>query len=281
MNRFARIGRIAGYIIAALLLFTLLTVLFIPAASLLDTINRGIASQGLSLVARDLGKAFPLGITGTGWTLSSARGELLKLDSASLRLQLLPLLRGRLSLGVMATVGAGRLEATVSSAANGSLSLEMHGIRLEQIPFFATVADTRAAGIVSAQVQISGMRSNGSGFVKLDARGVDLAGIKLGEMPLPDAAYQSVQGMIRLTAGTASIESFTLQGDGLYVRLKGDIRPGTALAAAPLEMTLELMPKPEFLEKQKFIFLLLAKYLDTPGHYQLPIRGTLGKPLME
>lgn len=38
------------------------------------------------------------------------------------------------------------------------------------------------------------------------------------------------------------------------------------------------MPRPEFLEKQKYIFLLLLKYQTSPGHYQLPVRGTLGKP---
>jgi type II secretion system protein N len=87
--------------------------------------------------------------------------------------------------------------------------------------------------------------------------------------------------MIALNGGDATIESFTLQGDGLYVRLKGNIRPGPSLAAAPLEITMELMPKPDFLEKQKFVFLLLAKYLDTPGHYRIPVRGSLGKPVME
>jgi type II secretion system protein N len=157
----------------------------------------------------------------------------------------------------------------------------MTGVRLEQIPFFTTVADTRAAGIVNCQAELRGLQKSAAGSIKLDARGVDLAGIKLGDAPLPDASYQTVQGMIALNGGDATIESFTLQGDGLYVRLKGNIRPGPSLAAAPLEITMELMPKPDFLEKQKFVFLLLAKYLDTPGHYRIPVRGSLGKPVME
>jgi hypothetical protein len=41
------------------------------------------------------------------------------------------------------------------------------------------------------------------------------------------------------------------------------------------------MPKPEFLEGQKFVFLLLTKYLTTPGHYQIPVRGTLAKPVIQ
>jgi type II secretion system protein N len=276
-----RAARTIAWTLAGLLLFTGLTVLFTPAQTILDTLNRGLAGQGLLLSAKEFGKAFPLGISGSGWALSSPKGQLLVLDHASLRLQLLPLLRGRVSFAVNAAVGAGRMHAIASTAANGSLSLEMTGMRLEQIPFFTTVADTRAAGIVNCQAELRGLQKSATGSIKLDARGVDLAGIKLGEAPLPDAAYQSVQGMVAVQGGGATIESFTLQGESLYVRLKGNIRPGPALPAAPLELTMELMPKPDFLEKQKFVFLLLAKYLDTPGHYKIPVRGSLGKPVME
>jgi len=35
------------------------------------------------------------------------------------------------------------------------------------------------------------------------------------------------------------------------------------------------------MEKQKYVFLLLAKYLISPGAYQIPIRGTLAKPAFQ
>jgi hypothetical protein len=38
------------------------------------------------------------------------------------------------------------------------------------------------------------------------------------------------------------------------------------------------MPKPEFIDKQKLVFLLLAKFMASPGVYRVPIRGTLLKP---
>jgi hypothetical protein len=41
---------------------------------------------------------------------------------------------------------------------------------------------------------------------------------------------------------------------------------------------LEIMPKPDFLEKQKLVFLLLAKFTASPGVYRVPIKGTLLKP---
>jgi hypothetical protein len=39
-----------------------------------------------------------------------------------------------------------------------------------------------------------------------------------------------------------------------------------------------MMPKPAFLERQKFIFLLLMRYQSSPGAYSIPIRGTLAHP---
>jgi hypothetical protein len=38
------------------------------------------------------------------------------------------------------------------------------------------------------------------------------------------------------------------------------------------------MPKPDFLEKQKLVFMLLAKFMTAPGVYSVPIRGTFLKP---
>ena len=100
----------------------------------------------------------------------------------------------------------------------------------------------------------------------------------MGAFSLPDADNLSSKGMIRITAGKARLESLTLQGEGVYMRLSGDLPLGMNADAAPLDLLLEIMPKPEFLEKQKLVFLLLAKFMASPGVYRVPIRGTLLKP---
>jgi hypothetical protein len=41
-----------------------------------------------------------------------------------------------------------------------------------------------------------------------------------------------------------------------------------------------MMPKPAFLERQKFVFLLLTKYQSSPGAYSVPIHGTLAHPAL-
>jgi type II secretion system protein N len=266
---------------AALLLFLLFTLLLIPDRLLLDSANNLLAREGLSLTAASFSKKLPLGIKGKGWELSSQNGQLLKLDNATLSIQLLPLVAGQVRISLDAALGGGKIAGRFSLLKAPFCKLSIKGIQLEHIPFFSTVANTRAAGILNAEIDLTGSGQKAEGYLKLDAQGVDLKGIKLGEMPLPDATYKTVQGMMRVSKGMSRLESLTLQGDGLYARLKGNIPQANPLSASQLDLTLELMPKPELLEKQKFIFLLLTKYLDTPGHYQIPIRGTLGKPLME
>jgi type II secretion system protein N len=97
-------------------------------------------------------------------------------------------------------------------------------------------------------------------------------------MPLPDASYSSIRGMFRVAAGKGTLESLTFRGEGIYSRLSGTLPVSGPLANAPLDLTLELMPKPDFLERQKFVFLLLAKYQASPGSYRIPVKGVLLKP---
>jgi type II secretion system protein N len=275
---FARAAGILAMTGAGLLLFLFLTLLFIPGDALLTAINRGIAQHGLKLDAASFGKALPIGISAKGISLSSDSGELVKIDRGRLTLEIMPLLLGRVSLAIKADIGPGTVVATLSLLRNPSTSIDIKNVRLEDIPFFKTAAGMKAAGVLSAKAETAGKLANAKGFLQLQVQGVDLSGIKIGEMPLPDASYRTVQGMIRITEGKGSIESFTLQGDDLYVRLKGALPLMDPLPATPLNLSLELMPKAALLERQKLVFLLLVKFQDTPGHYQIPVKGTLGKP---
>lgn len=278
---FGRICRILGGMATGTVLFVILTVFFIPGETMLRAANRGLAQYGLKLGAATFGKALPLGISGKGFILSSESGELLKLDKGRLMLEIMPLLSGRVSVAITADIGAGTLTSRLSLLRAPSAGIEIKNVRLEDIPFFQTAAGMKAAGILSGKAETTGRLASSKGYLQLEVKGVDLSGIKLGEMPLPDASYRALQGMVRIKEGKGVIESFTLEGDELYARLKGALPLADPLAATPLDLSLELMPKPALLEKQKLVFLLLLKYQDTPGHYLLPVKGTLGKPQVQ
>lgn len=269
-----------GLILGGLLLFLFLTILFVPASTLLSAANNGLSDYGLRVEALEFGKALPLGIKGEGVVLSSDSGALLRLRRGRMTLDILPLLAGRLNVSISADIGSGTLVSSLSLLRSPSTAVAVNNVRLEDIPFFQTVAGMKATGLLSGRVAVKGTLAKAKGEVRIEIQGAELAGIKLGEMPLPDASYRTVQGMVRIEGGKGTIESFTLQGDDVYMRLKGGLPLADPIQATPLDLSLEIMPKPELLEKQKLIFLLLLKFQDTPGHYLIPVKGTLGKPLV-
>ncbi|AJE02116.1 type II secretion system protein GspN [Geobacter pickeringii] len=270
----------AGGVVAATALTLFFTYLLIPSRELEGVVTRLLAREGYTFRAARFGKAFPFGVSAGGVTIAGARGDLLRLDRATARLSLLSLLAGRVTVPFAAEIGAGRIRGEVSPR-SGASRVTITGVRLQDVPFFRSVADADAKGLLTAEITVRGSGPAAAGSLKLEVKGADLRGVKIGETPLPDAGYDTVRGMIRLGGGRAAIDSFTLQGSELYVRLKGEFPLTTPVGAAPLNLTLELMPKPGLLDRQKLVFALLTKYLVTPGHYQMPIRGVLAKPLLQ
>ncbi len=272
---------ISAGIVGALLLFTILTILFIPTREILAVITSGLERQGYTMRAGHFGKAFPIGVQARNLEISDPRGGLIRLDKVSFRVSLPPLCLGRVVINYRGEIGKGTIEGDFSPQKRRSFSLRMADVALGDIPFFRTVTEAEVKGALNASAIIQGKEGNYRGELRLWVKGAVLRGIKLSGMPLPDASYETIQGICRVNGGKVSLESFTLQGKGLYVRLKGDMPVASPPGSAPLNMTFELMPKPEFLEGQKFIFILLSKYLSSPGHYQIPIRGTLAKPAIQ
>jgi len=265
---------------ASLLLFVIFVIILIPTAEIEKVVAGAIERAGYTYRAAEFGKALPIGIKARNLEIAAERGLLLRADSAVVRLRLLPLFAGKVSFSYRAGIGKGEIRGDFSPFSGGAAHAEISHLRLEDIPFF-TPTGARIKGDLQAQGRFSGKGNSANGEAQLEAKNVELAEVKIGGMPLPDASYDNVRGALKVSMGKAVLESFTLQGEGLYVRLKGDFPVIAPLGAAPLNLTLELMPKPDFLEKQKFVFLLLAKYLTSPGAYQIPIRGTLAKPAIQ
>ncbi len=272
-----RLLSIAVVSIAAAALFVVLTLLFIPDQVLRDVVTRGLESAGFTFTATRFVKTLPLGIRAEGVTIGTERGPVLKVDRATVRLSILPLLVGRMNVTGTLRIGTGEVRGNFA-VRGGKSTIVAHGIKLEDLPFFATVTGTQVKGIANVRGTFAGTSTRATGALQVEITNADLRGAKIGETPLPDAGFDTARGALKVGGGKITLESVTLQGEGIYVRLKGDLPVTAPLSAAPLNLTLELMPKPEFLEKQKFIFLLLAKYQSSPGHYEIPIRGILGKP---
>ncbi len=272
-----RLLRGAGLIGAGVCLFVVFSYIFVPTGRINAAINQVLAAQGLSLSPGARKTILP-GLKWDNPQLSSDQGALIRFDRLKVQLRLLPLLAGRVLLGAQAAIGAGNLDLKYGLTGTEVLQLHASGIGLADIPFFKSVLSARAGGILWSEGAVKRGPKGLNGELKLEIKQLELSGVKLGAFPLPDVSNLSSQGMVRVTDGRARLESFTLQGDGVYMRLSGEIPTGPNAVNMPLDLTLEIMPKADFMEKQKLVFLLLAKFTVSPGVYRLPIKGTLLNP---
>ena len=278
MNR-RTLLRAAGLLLAAGILFSGLVYLFFPTGRVDSAIERLLEPQGLKL-SPAVHKTLLPGLAWDNLQLSSAQGTLLSCNRLQVRPLLLQLLTGRAVISGSAVIGNGHLDLRYALNGKQALDLSSDGINLSGIPFFKSVMGARTAGLLWSQGKLLRGPRGLSGDLKLEVRQLEFSGVKLGSFPLPDVAGLKTQGMVRVTDSRARLESFTLEGDGIYMRLSGDLPSGANAGVTPLNLTLEIMPKPDFLEKQKLVFMLLAKFMVSPGVYKVPIRGTLLKPVI-
>lgn len=264
----------------ALCLFVILTIFLIQDRQLEGLVVRALQREGYALRAARFGKAFPVGIKARDIEISDQRGLLLKAKTATVSLRLLPLLSGQVVLSYNAAIGNGSATGEYGLR-TGQSRLTVSGVHLEELPVIATVTGARMNGALAVAGHLKGKGPSATGELKIEVKDARIAGVKIGGVSLPDADFPKVQGMLRSGGGVIALSSFSLEGAGLFARLKGDLPFLVPLGGAPLNLTLELMPKPDFLEKQKYVFLLLVKYLVSPGNYQIPIRGTFDKPAIQ
>lgn len=271
----------ARWVVAAclwLFLFICCVYAFLPIGRINEVIGRSLSEAGLSLTPAAHKTLLP----GLAWKtplLSSGQGPLVSFARLEARPLLSRLLTGRFAVGAHAVQDAGgRLSLEYSWRGSSRVLLGAEQLQLKEIPFFKTVLGGGVSGILQGE----GFAETGSqgwdGEFRVEMTDLEYSGVKMGGIALPDAAGLRSKGMVRVAGGRARLESFTLQGEGVYMRLSGDLPAGGNPATAPLNLTLEIMPKPDFLERQKLVFLLLAKFMASPGVYRIPITGTILNP---
>lgn len=263
--------------VGALLLLALLTVYSIPPAELMGVVVRLAARQGLSLTYGSVARSFPLGIKAERLILSE-KSPLLAFDTFSCRVLIFPLFTGRLSFEVLGRGAEGELTVKGSLGKRTEIALAGKQLRLEKIPVFKEMLGGELRGPLELQGNLSGKGGLMTGAVQLSSSALELKKVTVGGVPLPDSIFRSVRGKLLFNGSGCEIQSFALEGDGIYARLSGKVPFQNPVTASPLDLALEFMPKPEFMEKQKLIFLVLSRFIISPGNYRIPVKGTLGAP---
>ena len=278
MNLFLRIIFVFCSTMAGLLFVLLLAVYFISDRSIEQAAHEILDPQGLTMQAKHLRTAVPFAIKADQLTLGDTNGAWFTVDQLCVRMQLLPLLTGKVRVSLSARSGSAILNGslTIYPFKKRSGSIQVTGLELGSIPLIKTKLGGQIRGTARLGLDFSTQQTGSlAGEVKLQIAALELKGASVAGMTLPDLTVQEARGLFKTIGSRITVDSLAMQGDGIYLRLTGT----TSIAPnAPLNLSLQLMPTPGFIERQKSIFMFMMLYQTAPGSYTLPISGTLTSP---
>ncbi len=252
------------------------TLLLIPDNVIKKAVTDVAAAKGFTVQAGSIKTALPFGVTAVQLKVTELTTTLFSMDRLELQLRLLPLLIGRVNLAVSGKVGNGTITGNTLLYPKINSSIHFKNIQLGDIDILQTAANGTIKGIAQLDLSLqSGSVSEIKGDVKLQIGQIQIKGVKVSGMQLPDVTFPELRSLLKIKGQTIMVENMALQGNGVYLRLNGT----TSIAAGvPLNLQIELMPSQEFMEQQKMVFMMMGTYQVSPGVYNIPITGTLSSP---
>lgn len=91
---------------------------------------------------------------------------------------------------------------------------------------------------------------------------------------LPVDRFQSLNGVLVVDGQTLNVKALEIVGKGLRARLKGKVK------GDKLNLTLELFPDAKTVDENQILLAGIDQYKRSPGHYSIPIKGTLSHPVI-
>lgn len=141
-----------------------------------------------------------------------------------------------------------------------SLNLQGKDIKLEEIPSLKLV-NIEGEGNLSLKLGII----KGQGEIIFNVRDARLKTIILpGGYILPLNWFHDIKGLLAVGNEITEFKSFTLEGDGVYARVKGN------LAGDTIDLKMEVMPEASF--KKPSLLMLIEPFKVSPGYYVIPIK---------
>lgn len=80
---------------------------------------------------------------------------------------------------------------------------------------------------------------------------------------LPLNWFNDIKGLLNVNKGVIEVKSFTLEGNGVYARVKGNI------TGERIDLKMEIMPDASF--KNSALLKLIEPFMASPGYYVIPV----------
>lgn len=187
---------------------------------------------------------------------------LLVFENADIHLDLLSFLSLRPQLGFNLTISGGNISGQASMTGD-DIRINASNIKISGIPLF------EQAGL-HGEANISGslLLQDNKGNIIFSSDTMGLKNASFGGVPLPLELFSSLKGAMTISSDTVEVQSFALEGRGIYARIKGNIKQ------KKINMIMELMIDSSF-KSEAFPLWMLEAFKVSPGNYAIPVNTTL------
>jgi len=236
----------------------------LPQSLLADLIVRSAGNTPFRVDLTNFSKGLFYNFSADGVTLLKADRPVASLEDVGGRINPLALFLLRVSLKLDGVLGGGDFHASVGlSPGKTRVVAHADNVRMERVPFMKMIG-LDGSGLLSGRADVSG----GKGEVTFSARDARFRPASFGGITVPLDIFRTARGALEVDGQTLRITSFSLEGQGIYARLKGVVTGGY------LRGTMEIMPDKSFALKE-VLSGTLGRYEVSPGYYVVPIKSSV------
>lgn len=157
----------------------------------------------------------------------------------------------------------GTIRGTAGLTENSSWHVKGSNISIGGFPLLGAFG-VKGDGMLSGEV----ISRKGKGEIRFVADNLRLGNASLEGVILPLNLFHTMRGSLKLDGDAVTIQSLTLNGDGVRGRMRGTIRGGF------LDASMEVMTDSSSGQGSLFQ-AMLAPYQTSPGYYIIPVRTAL------
>lgn len=255
------------YVFASLALIAVLVIgvwnVGIPEGVIIRLIENSLSDSTLEIEFSGFRKGLFYSFGAEGIEIKRNGRTLVSAEDFSGRMHLLSLLKLKLPFTFSAGIGGGILDGSLDLLGR-ELSMKVEGVKAGAIPFVEQIG-LKGDGSLSGSM---GMKEN-QGDARFDIREMRFSSGTFGSISVPLSDFRSAQCALEMKGGSVKVRSCTMEGPGVYARIKGDI------ASGKLNLILEIMPEKSFADRN-LVFSLLDRYKVSAGYYSVPLTNKLG-----
>ena len=178
----------------------------------------------------------------------------LSITELTVRINPLYFIRKQIAFSIKGRMGSGYVSGSLRFPGGGTVRIK--DAELDSIPYLQSLG-IKSTGLISAHLVIK----DNTAKVVFEIPDLNIQEYNKMASPLL-TTFHTAQGVLSIVNDNIRIDSFGLEGEKGYARVKGDI------TAEFMNLTLELMPSAGELSPAEL--MLIDRYRQSPGYYVIP-----------